>query len=270
MDQACRLVLEKLSELLASCWRDAKNPAQIAREIIPLNLEEAYFVRDRMHQLLNENISGWKVGATNPEMREIDGHEDIIPGRIFCCRTYMGAYQSMDISLFPNARAEAEFGFRLLEKPEGRRQPWTAREISSIMVLHPAVELIGNRFWADMVGSSVNAALANYSKALAGQGFLDDVNVTWISPGQTETSRLQNSPEGLKMKVRPLMQCAKRGYKMKGFEVQEDRKMSLNWFVFYAEISLGIFTVQALLLMVVQPKGIFNGYGLKRRTAAPN
>ena len=43
-----------------------------------------------------------------------------------------------------------------------------------------------------MVGSSVNAALANYSKALAGQGLLDDVNVNWISPGQTETSRLQN------------------------------------------------------------------------------
>ena len=111
----------------------------------------------------------------------------------------MGAYQGMDINLFPNARAEAEFGFRLLEKPEGRRQPWTAREISSIMVLHLAVELIGNRFRADMVDRSVNAALANYSKALAGQGLLDDVNVNWISPGQTETSRLQNSTDGLKM-----------------------------------------------------------------------
>ena len=75
MDEACRLVLEKLSELLASCWRDAKNPAQIAREIIPLNMEEAYFVQHRMRLLLDENISGWKVGATSPEMRQIDGHE---------------------------------------------------------------------------------------------------------------------------------------------------------------------------------------------------
>mgnify|MGYP001393095560 FL=1 len=42
MDEARKPVLEKLSELLTSSWRDAKNPAQIAREIIPLNLEEAY------------------------------------------------------------------------------------------------------------------------------------------------------------------------------------------------------------------------------------
>ena len=42
-----------------------------------------------------------------------------------------------------------------------------------------------------MVGGAVNAALANYTKALAGQGNMDDVNVNWINPGQTETERLQ-------------------------------------------------------------------------------
>lgn len=42
-----------------------------------------------------------------------------------------------------------------------------------------------------MVGGAVNAALANFSKALAGQGLQDNVNVNWINPGQTETERLQ-------------------------------------------------------------------------------
>jgi NAD(P)-dependent dehydrogenase (short-subunit alcohol dehydrogenase family) len=42
-----------------------------------------------------------------------------------------------------------------------------------------------------MVGGAVNAALANYTKALAGQGNMDDVNVNWLNPGQTETERLQ-------------------------------------------------------------------------------
>lgn len=41
-----------------------------------------------------------------------------------------------------------------------------------------------------MVGGAVNAALANFSKALAAQGLKDDVNVNWIHPGQTETERL--------------------------------------------------------------------------------
>ena len=39
-----------------------------------------------------------------------------------------------------------------------------------------------------IVGGSVNAALANFSKALAAQGLVDDVNVNWILPGMTETS----------------------------------------------------------------------------------
>lgn len=42
-----------------------------------------------------------------------------------------------------------------------------------------------------MVGGAVNAALANFSKALADQGLADDVNVNWIHPGLTETERLE-------------------------------------------------------------------------------
>ena len=40
------------------------------------------------------------------------------------------------------------------------------------------------------IGGSVNAALANFSKALAGQGLIDDVNVNTIHPGQVQTERL--------------------------------------------------------------------------------
>lgn len=41
-----------------------------------------------------------------------------------------------------------------------------------------------------MVGGAVNAALANFTKALAEKGLQDDVNVTWIHPGLTVTERL--------------------------------------------------------------------------------
>lgn len=41
-----------------------------------------------------------------------------------------------------------------------------------------------------MVGGAVNAALANFSKALAEQGLRDDVNVNWVLPGMTVTERL--------------------------------------------------------------------------------
>jgi NAD(P)-dependent dehydrogenase (short-subunit alcohol dehydrogenase family) len=39
------------------------------------------------------------------------------------------------------------------------------------------------------IGGSVNAALANFSKALAGQGLVDDVNVNTIHPGQTQNDQ---------------------------------------------------------------------------------
>lgn len=42
-----------------------------------------------------------------------------------------------------------------------------------------------------MVGGAVNAALANFSKALANKGLEDDVNVNWIHPGMTATERLK-------------------------------------------------------------------------------
>ena len=40
------------------------------------------------------------------------------------------------------------------------------------------------------IGGAVNAALANFTKALAGQGLRDDVNVNAIHPGMTVTERL--------------------------------------------------------------------------------
>ncbi len=41
-----------------------------------------------------------------------------------------------------------------------------------------------------MIGGAVNAAFANFSKALAGLGLRDDVNVNTVHPGQTVTDRL--------------------------------------------------------------------------------
>lgn len=41
------------------------------------------------------------------------------------------------------------------------------------------------------IGGAVNAAMANFGKALAGLGLEDDVNVNIVHPGQTRTERLE-------------------------------------------------------------------------------
>ena len=67
--------------------------------------------------------------------------------------------------------------------------PWLAAAHGNVvMIVGGASRTPDAKF---MVGGAVNAALANFSKALAGQGLQDDVNVNWINPGQTETERLQ-------------------------------------------------------------------------------
>ncbi len=44
-----------------------------------------------------------------------------------------------------------------------------------------------------MVNSAVNAALMNFTKALAGLGLVDDVNVNCVVPGQTRTDLLNDN-----------------------------------------------------------------------------
>ena len=82
-------VLNKLAGDLAAAWRDPAQPVKLARSAFPLDRAEAY-VQDQMHHLLDQGLAGWKVGATSQKMRELDGHDDVIPGRIFATRSYLG------------------------------------------------------------------------------------------------------------------------------------------------------------------------------------
>ena len=103
--------LDVLAKKLGQAWLnssliDGPNPAEL-----PENREEAYYVQDQMASVISEPLSGWKVGATSAKMRELDGHGDVIPGRIFKSVTYVSANQQLPIKRFPNARAETEFAF---------------------------------------------------------------------------------------------------------------------------------------------------------------
>ena len=68
-----------------------------------------------MAAVLGDSVSGWNVRATSAKMRVLDGHDDVIPGRIFESVTFLGAKQGLPISRFMYARVETEVAFRLLE-----------------------------------------------------------------------------------------------------------------------------------------------------------
>lgn len=140
-----RAELEGLATRLAAAWKSMRVIDGAGIDAIPATRREACFVQDRMAAALGAGLTGWKVGATSARMRELDGHDDVIPGRIFAPTTYLGNDLMLPISRFPRARIETEFAFRLSADVPLRDAPWTAGELSPLATLHPAFEIIGNR-----------------------------------------------------------------------------------------------------------------------------
>ena len=159
MDESRRTILRELAVMLSASWRDPANPMAVDPRFYPRDRAEAYFVQDRMHDELDQGLVGWKVGATSARMRELDGHDDVIPGRIFASRSYFGPRHNLPIDQFPGARVETEFAFRLTAKPHLRETPWTAAEMETMMVLHPALEIIGNRYHLDDASKAENSLM---------------------------------------------------------------------------------------------------------------
>ena len=159
LDEKRKAVLKELAIMLSASWREPGDQVLVDPHLFPRDRAEAYFVQDRMHEELKQGLVGWKVGATSAKMRELDGHDDVIPGRIFASRSYVGMHHSLPIEQFPGGRAETEFAFRLTATPHLRETPWTAVEMEPIMVLHPAVEIIGNRYRLDGASMAENSLM---------------------------------------------------------------------------------------------------------------
>ena len=137
--------LEALAGKLTVAWLNQSLIEDLVEDELPQNRTEAYLVQDLMNRQIGQSISGWKVGATSAKMRELDGHTDVIPGRIFKSVTYHGRQVKLPIERFPRARVETEFAFRLLADCPIDQAPWSAEDLIERVVLHPAIEIIGNR-----------------------------------------------------------------------------------------------------------------------------
>ena len=157
-DQPTRAI-EELAAMLADAWHRPGNLVAVDRALVPADRAQACLAQDLMFQKLGEALAGWKVGATSHKMRQLDGHDDVIPGRIIASRTHIGPRHDLQIGHYHKARAETEFAFRLTATPHLRDTPWTSGEMAEIMVLQPAIELIGNRYQMDGASKAENSLM---------------------------------------------------------------------------------------------------------------
>jgi len=83
-------------------------------------------------------------------MREIDGHDRMVSGRLFEESTYFGANQVLSSKRFIGSRVEAEFAFVLIESPP-KKPDLTKSEVQYLLKLHPSIEIINNRYDSESV-----------------------------------------------------------------------------------------------------------------------
>ncbi len=139
-------VLNDLADRLAEAWKVKGLIGAVADADRPNDRDEAYYIQDRMAETLGVKSLGWKIGATTAAARAQGGHEDIIPGRLLAPTVQFGSRVIIELGACPNARVEPEFGFRLKADMPLRDAPWTAEEVAPLVTLHPALEIVGNRF----------------------------------------------------------------------------------------------------------------------------
>ena len=158
IDDSRRAPLARLSTRLGTAWQKCARMDCLVKDEVPLSRAEAYFVADGMAKVIDDEVSGWKVGATSARMRELDSHSDVIPGRIFRSVTWHGNQLSLPANRFPAARAEAEFAFRLTADVT-EKEIQDPERMSRIAVLHPAIEIIGNRYIPDGLTAAENSLM---------------------------------------------------------------------------------------------------------------
>src|SRR5947209_2404806 len=80
--------LENLARSLAEAWRTGKPIPLPPAEAAVASRAEAFAVQDRMAEILNEAIAGWKVGAAVPAVQILEGHDGPITGRLLASRLF--------------------------------------------------------------------------------------------------------------------------------------------------------------------------------------
>ena len=138
--------LTGFAERLAAAWKTSDAIDGVSEAETPRNRPEAYFVQDRMAETLGLETTGWKIGATTAMMRKLGGHDGLIPGRLFPPTTHLALHHTLSLGGCPNPKVETEFGIRLTADMPLRSAEWSADEVTPIISVHPALEIIGNRF----------------------------------------------------------------------------------------------------------------------------
>ncbi|MFC6644329.1 2-keto-4-pentenoate hydratase [Granulicella cerasi] len=131
-------ILTKTADVLLDARRTGKTLTDLPADLIPADMDEAYFVQDKIAEAFGE-IGGWKVGAPTPEATPVFAPMPL-------------AWISASGSTLTGARwryrgLEAEIAFLVGEDLPPREQPYSREEALAAMAsCHPAIEVLEAAF----------------------------------------------------------------------------------------------------------------------------
>ena len=112
----------------------------------PTSIEDAYKMQRMATELWNDELVGWKVGATSKEVQTLFGMAEPAYGPVFK-QTVFASPARLTASAFQHLMLEAEFAFTFGESLPARPKPYTREEVlAAIDALIPAIEIISPRF----------------------------------------------------------------------------------------------------------------------------
>jgi 2-keto-4-pentenoate hydratase len=141
----------------------------------PKTIEDAYAIQDRLVVLLGEDIAGWLVGCTNPEIQEQLGLREPYTARLLAS----SPFKSPAILQVPTALPvvlEVEFAFTLSEDIPRRATPYSEGEVSrAIRSVHPAIEMVLGHYhdWPSKDIYSLIADNGTDGALIVGEGVAD-------------------------------------------------------------------------------------------------
>ncbi|MEM7197407.1 MAG: hypothetical protein AAF352_03460 [Pseudomonadota bacterium] len=142
--------LQQAGEKLAAAFDKNVILPEFPCQESPKDRAEAFIVQDTFLDILRDDVSGWKLGATAQELYEDPAHDGATMGRVFAKRDFAGGAQ-LPAKLFHGARVECEFGFVALQDVScDAMQTMQPQDLVGgdhpVFALIPCAEFVGLRF----------------------------------------------------------------------------------------------------------------------------
>jgi len=126
-----------------------------------LSLSDAYSVQRQGIRLWDDEVAGWKIGATAKEVQSVFGISEPVYGPVFKKSVFQSPAR-LDAAAFQHRILEVEFAFRFGNDLRSRARPYTREEILGVIdAVIPSIEIISPRL-KTLTGSHISTVTADF------------------------------------------------------------------------------------------------------------